>query len=265
MNPNWLKQTVEKPLFDSLLWSRPENKQYAGKVTVIGGNLHGFAKTVNSYQLLLDAGLGQVTVLLPKPIQKIIGHISTDLVFCPSTDPGSFGSESLDSLLDYSSTADGIFLSGELSSNSETLIVFEKLISHLTKSVIVTDDSIDLILNLDISLVNRQNMIYVGSLDKIQKLATKLRSPSPITSTIVLSNLVEIVQKISSENKINLATIHDDYVIVSSNGRVSTTKIEEVKNKDVFRLVHHCIAWVIQNPEQKFEALSCAAITYQTI
>src|SRR5665213_2235317 len=158
MSPNWLKQTVKEPLYDSLLWSRPENKQYAGKVVVIGGNLHGFAKTVNSYQLLLNAGVGQVTVLLPKPIQKIIGHISPDLIFCPSTDSGSFGSESLDSLLEYSSSADGVFLSGELSSNSETLIVLEKLVGHTLKPMIITDDSIDLIMHLDISLVNRSNI-----------------------------------------------------------------------------------------------------------
>ena len=265
MNPNWLKQSVDKPLFDSLLWSRPENKQFAGKVAIIGGNLHGFAKTVNSYQLLLDAGLGQVTVLLPKPIQKIIGHISTDLVFCPSTDSGSFGSESLDSLLDYSAPSDGIFLSGELSSNSETLIVFEKLISRILQPIIITDDSIDLILHLDLSIANRQNMIYIGALDKIQKLATKLKYPVPITSSIVLSNLVEIVQKISAEYKISLATIHEGFVVVSSNGQVSTTKIEDSKNQDVFRLVHHCVAWVIQNPNLKFEALCCAAVTYQTI
>jgi hypothetical protein len=265
MSPNWLRQTIEKPLFDSLLWSRPENKQYAGKVVVIGGNLHGFAKTVNSYQLLLNAGLGQVTVLLPKSIQKIIGHISTDLVFCPSTESGSFGSESLDSLLEYSSAADGVFLSGELSSNSETLIVLEKLVSHFIKPTIVTDDSIDLLLHLDISLVNRANMVYVGTLDKIQKLATKLKSTDPITSSIALSNLVEIVQKISSENQLSLATIHQGYVLIASGGKVSTTKIESDKDRDFIKLVHPCVAWVIQNPENKFEALTCAAITYQTI
>jgi len=265
MSPNWLKQTVKEPLYDSLLWSRPENKQYAGKVVVIGGNLHGFAKTVNSYQLLLDAGLGQVTVLLPKPIQKIIGHISPDLIFCPSTDSGSFGSESLDSLLEYSSSADGVFLSGELSSNSETLIVLEKLVGHTLKPMIITDDSIDLIMHLDISLVNRSNMIYVGTLDKIQKLATRLKSPDPITSSLALSNLVEILTKFSLENKISLATIHQGYAVVASGGRVSSTKIEAGSDQDIFKLVHYCVAWVIQNPDSKFEALSCAAITYQTI
>jgi hypothetical protein len=265
MNTNWLKQTVNSPLFEGLIWSRPETKQYAGKVVVIGGNLHSFSKTVNSYSLLLSAGLGQVTVLLPKPIQKIIGHISTDLVFCPSTDSGSFGSEALYDLVDYSSASDGVFLSGELSSNSETLIVFEKLVSLVSKIMIITDDSIDLILHIDVSLINRTNMIYVGSLDKIQKLATKLQSPDPITSSLALSNLVEILQKLTQDNKLSLATIHQGYVVIASSGDVSTTKIENSSDKDIFKLVHHTVAWTIQNPDAIFNALSCAAITYQTI
>jgi hypothetical protein len=265
MNPSWLKQTISLPLYENLLWSRPENKQYAGKVVVIGGNLHSFAKTVNSYQLLLKAGLGQVTVLLPKPIQKIIGNISTDLVFCPSTDSGSFGSESLDSLMDYSSLSNGVFLSGELSSNSETLIVFEKLISLVSKPVIVTDDSIDLLLHFDLSQVNRPNMIYVGGLDKIQKLAIKLKSSNPITSSLALSNLVEIVQKLSLDNKLSLVTIYQGYVVIANAGKVSTTKIEDENNEDIFKLVHYCVAWVIQNSGSVFEALNCAAINYQTI
>ena len=39
----WHKQTSSKPLFPELIWSRPENRQLAGKLLIIGGNLHGFA------------------------------------------------------------------------------------------------------------------------------------------------------------------------------------------------------------------------------
>jgi len=265
MNPNWLKQTVDKPLYDNLLWGRPENKLQAGKVLVIGGNINSFAKTVNSYQLLISAGIGQVTILLPRPIFKVIGQISTDLIFCPSTDSGSFNSQSLDNFIDYTSSADGIFLSGELSNNSETLVVIEKLISRVTKPIILSDDSIDLALHLDDNLLNRNNMIYVGNLDKFQKLFSKLKSTDAITSNISLSDLVRVMQTFSQKNLVSLVTIHNDYVIVASRGQVSTTLIDKPENRDIFKLVHHCVCWIIQNPETKFQALSCSAITYQTI
>jgi len=265
MNPNWLKQTVANPLYDNLLWSRPENKLHSGKVVVIGGNSHSFAKTVNSYQLLIKAGLGQVTVMLPKPISKIIGHISSDLIFCPSTDSGSFSSQSLDNFLDYSDFSDGIFLSGELSNNSETLIVIEKLIERITKSIILSDDSIDLALQLNEHILSRDNMIYVGDLGKIQKLLTKFKSTNAITSSISLSDLVRLTQIFSSKTPISLVTIHDGYVVVAKNGQVSTTQIDKHEFVDITKLVHHCVCWVIQYPEDKFKALSCAAISYQTI
>ena len=108
MNDNWLKQTLKEPLFDNLLWSRPENKLHAGKVLVIGGNMHGFSKTVNSYQGLINAGIGQVTVLLPKSVKKILGHISSDVIYCPDTDTGSFGPESFADMLEYGNLNDGV-------------------------------------------------------------------------------------------------------------------------------------------------------------
>ena len=39
----WHKQTAENPLYEDVLWARPENKHGAGKLLVVGGNLHGFA------------------------------------------------------------------------------------------------------------------------------------------------------------------------------------------------------------------------------
>jgi NAD(P)H-hydrate repair Nnr-like enzyme with NAD(P)H-hydrate dehydratase domain len=265
MNPYWLKQTVDKPLYDNLLWSRPENKLQAGKIVVIGGNINSFAKTVNSYQLLISAGVGQVTILLPKPIFKVIGQISTDLIFCPSTDSGSFSSQSLDNFIDYTSSADGIFLSGELSNNSETLILIEKLINRVNKPIILSDDSIDLALHFDNSLLNRNNMIYVGNLDKFQKIFSKLNSTDAITSNISLSDLVRVMKNFSQKNLVSLVTIYNDYVVVASQGQVSTTLINKPIDRDIFKLVHHCVCWIIQNPETKFQALSCSAITYQTI
>ncbi|HEY5268218.1 MAG TPA: hypothetical protein VII94_03735 [Candidatus Saccharimonadales bacterium] len=263
MNNNWLKQTVQTPLYDNLIWSRPENKLHSGRALVIGGSSHGFSKTVNSYERLLRAGIGQVTILLPKSVQKILGHISEDVIYCPSTDSGSFSSEALGDMLDFSNSSDGIFLCGELSNNSQTLVVIEKLITETIKPVVITDDSIDLVLHFDSNIINRDNMIFVGNLDKIQRLLTKLKSDQAITSNIALSNLVEIMQKFTLTNKLCIVTIHQDFVINAKNGVVLTTKIESPKYQSITELIYDIVCWVIQNPENKFEALSCAAITYQ--
>ena len=44
----WQRQTSEKPLFADVLWSRPENRNLAGKLLIAGGNLYGFAAPAES-------------------------------------------------------------------------------------------------------------------------------------------------------------------------------------------------------------------------
>jgi len=56
-NTYWHKQTAEKPLFPDMLWSKPENKSHAGKLLIIGGNLHGFAAAAEAYNQATKAGI----------------------------------------------------------------------------------------------------------------------------------------------------------------------------------------------------------------
>ena len=45
----WHKQTVEKPLFPDILWSRPQNKRQAGKLLIVGGHAESFAAVGEAY------------------------------------------------------------------------------------------------------------------------------------------------------------------------------------------------------------------------
>jgi hypothetical protein len=263
MNNYWLKQTTEAPLYENLLWSRPENKIHAGKVLVIGGNKNGFSKTVNSYQGLLNAGAGSITVLLPKTVKKVLGHISPDVIYCPDTDSGSFGPESYGDMVEYSSGIDGTFMPGELSNNSQTLVVIEKFISGTNKPLIASEDNLDLMLQLNNELLNRTNMIFIAQIDKLQKLLTKLKATQALTSNIALVNLVEVLHNFTSGKRLSIVTIHDGYVIVAKEGIVSSTKIDVLKDLTVFKLANYCTCWVAQNPDSIFEALSCAAVSFQ--
>ena len=89
ITPYWHKQ-FDSPLFSDLLWSRPENKQFAGKLLIIGGNLHGFAAPASAYEQSQRAGIGVARVILPDALQKTIGRIFEAGEFAPSTPSGSF-------------------------------------------------------------------------------------------------------------------------------------------------------------------------------
>ena len=38
----WHQQINDQPLYPDILWSQPEHKSMAGKLAIVGGNLHKF-------------------------------------------------------------------------------------------------------------------------------------------------------------------------------------------------------------------------------
>src|SRR5882762_3047468 len=102
----WYKQTSEKPLYPDLLWSRPENKSQAGKLLIVGGNLHGFAAAGEAYTEAVKAGIGTARVLLPDSLQKTVGRVFEAGEYAPSTPSGSFSRKALAELLDMSGWSD---------------------------------------------------------------------------------------------------------------------------------------------------------------
>src|ERR1700749_1211633 len=115
----WHKQTTDKPLYPELLWSRPENKRFAGKLLIIGGSLHGFTAPAQAYAEALKAGIGSARVLLPDALQKTIGTVLEAGEFAPSTPSGSFSKQALAEALELSQWADGVLLAGDFDRNSE--------------------------------------------------------------------------------------------------------------------------------------------------
>jgi len=61
----WQKQASEKPLFPDIAWSKPEMRSFAGKLAIVGGNKLGFAGVAEAYGTALEAGVGEVRVLMP--------------------------------------------------------------------------------------------------------------------------------------------------------------------------------------------------------
>ncbi|MBI1856731.1 hypothetical protein HY003_03405 [Candidatus Saccharibacteria bacterium] len=127
----WHKQTMDAPLFPDLQWSRPEHKKHAGKLLIIGGNLHGFAAPAEAYIEANRAGVGLTRVLLPDAVKKIAGNILETVDYAPSTPSGSFSRQALADFIEQSAWADSVLLVGDFGRNSETAILLEKFMSKL--------------------------------------------------------------------------------------------------------------------------------------
>ena len=59
----WKKQAPGTPLFPDIEWSKPEQRNFAGRLGIVGGNTLGFAGVAEAYSIARDAGLGQARVL----------------------------------------------------------------------------------------------------------------------------------------------------------------------------------------------------------
>ena len=125
----WQKQGSE-PLFPDLLWSRPERRSAAGKLLIIGGNVHAFAAPAEAFMQAQQAGIGTVRVVLPDATKKLVGKLLEHLEYAPSTPSGSFGQKSLAELLDLAAWSDGVLMAGDIGRNSDTAILLVKFVAN---------------------------------------------------------------------------------------------------------------------------------------
>jgi len=256
----WLKQT-DGPLFEDVLWSRPENKQRAGKLLIVGGNLHGFSAPGTAYSAVVKAGIGTARVILPDKIQKTVGKLIPEAEFAPSTLSGSFSKKALAQILDSAQWADGVLLAGDFGRNSETAILLDSFINKYTGQVTIAQDGLDYFLDKNSPLVNRPSTSSVMNLGKLQKLAKNNRPTTPVMHSMMLADLVQLLHDWTTGNPWAIITKQAGNFIAASGGQVSTTPAPQESNWQV-ELAAHASVWWLQQPSKTFEALSTAIYDY---
>ena len=256
----WHKQTLKKPLFPDLEWSRPENRAFAGKLLVMGGNSQGFAAPAEAYGESLRAGIGVAHALLPDAIQRIVGVIIENADFAPSTPSGSFSQKALLESLTHAAWADGVLLAGDIGRNSETAILLEKFLSKHPGKATLTRDAVDYATSLPQMVINRPETLLVLSLGQLQRLGTAAKFPQPIAFSMDLLRLVDWLHEFTRDFAPHLIVRHLDTLFVAVDGEVSTTPAPAEKPIWRLKTAAHATVWWIQNPQKPFAALSMGAL-----
>ena len=256
----WHRQTKETPLYPDMEWSRPENKLYAGKLLVIGGNLHGFAAAASAYTEAEKSGAGTVRALLPDALRKTVGKVFVAGEFAPSTPSGSFGRQSLAELLAFSAWADGVLLAGDFGRNSETAIVLETFAQKHSGQLTIAKDATDYFAVEPKNILGRADTLLVVSMAQLQKIGVQARFPKAFTYGMDLIRLVEMLHDFTLEYQAHVIVKHLDTLVVAVNGEVSTTKLQA--DRAIWRVTaaSHASVWWMQNPSKPFEALTCAML-----
>lgn len=259
----WHKQGSD-PLFPDLVWSRPENRQHAGKLLIVGGHAHGFAAPAEAFSRAEQAGIGVGRVMLPDHLRSQLVKAQGAVLgteFAPSTPSGSFASEALAELLAAAGWADGVLLAGDFGRNSETAIVLEKFVTKYTGNLVLTQDSVDYFTSNPTPVLDRLATCLVLTMAQLQKLAVHAKFTSAITFGMDLLNLVDTLHTLSSQHAASIIVKHLDTILVAVSGQVSTTKTTD-SLEDGWRVstaARACV-WLLQNPSKPFEALSTSIV-----
>ncbi len=255
----WQKQG-SKPLFPELQWSRPENRQQAGKLLIIGGSGYEFQAPANAYGDALDAGVGVAKVLLPDSMQKTVQHLFPEAEFAPSTPSGSFASAALAQWLDLATWADGVLIPGNLGRNSETTVLLETFLEKYQGQVTLTKDAADLVCQQPLSVLHRPETTLVLAMGQLRQLGSQAHFPRAFTTTMGLVALVEALHEFTKRFALNVVCRFEGHYVVAVDGQVSSTATKD--EKPVWRLetASTTSVWWLQTPSKPFEALTTSVL-----
>lgn len=257
----WQKQTHDKPLYNDLIWSRPENAAYAGKLLIVGGNLYGFKNPASAYTEARRAGIGTSRVLLPDALQKTLGRAFEGGEFAPSTPSGSFNQRALGELLPMAAWADGVLLAGDLGRNSETAILLEKFADKYSGQLTITCDAADYFTTSPQPIMERPETLWVISLAQLQKVAIHLRFTTAFTFDMDLFRFVDALHAFSLQYPAAIIVKHLDNIFVASNGHISSTRLQTELPIWRLKTASHAAVWWLQNPSKSFAGMTTGVLS----
>lgn len=256
----WLKQTPAKPLFPDIQWSKPEQKARAGKLLIIGGHAQGFVAVAETYNTALKAGVGEVRVLLPDSLKKNLPPNLIEATLLPSNPSGGFSKDAWPEFAAGAQWADGILLPGDAGRNSETAVLYEKLIDKTDTPLTITRDAVDLLKNNYAKLVERPNTTLVISFAQAQKLLSSVYYPKIITFSMPLAAFVDIVHKFTMTYPVTLVVLHNENLVVAHDGRVSTTPWTNAMAIWRGNTAANAASYWLWSPAQAFEAITASLV-----
>ena len=260
-NTNWLRQTLAKPYFLDIQWSKPQNRHTAGKPLIVGGNAHVFVAPAIAYAAAQKAGVGTLRVLLPDSTKKQLGQVPPAAEFTPSTASGSFRRQAIAQLHNAAAWADAVLLAGDFGRNSETAIFLETAVHEYEGPLILAQDALDYFLTAGSPILARPSTLLVINLAKLQKLAKNNRPTTPVLQGMSLYELAVVLADWVNSTPAIILTKQGDSLVVAAGGQVSTTPQPQDSNWQI-ELGAFAGVWWLQNLSRPFEAVTTAVWDY---
>ncbi len=215
---------TDKPLFPKVLWNRPINKTSAGRLMLVGGHKNDFQAVQAIYQFCVAAGIGQCTTVLPDSLRTLLQAFD-DTYFVPSSPSGSIGKAATAELLHLATEYDGLSIGANLSNNSETAVVIERLVGEAQKPTCLYLDALDVFSFKPALITNRTDCLILATMPELFKLAGKLKVALAIRPERGLLGRVELAQQVAEAMKASLVCAGKELIVISGGQTSVTTDI----------------------------------------
>ncbi len=222
----WRKQGL-KPLFNEVDTEQPEQKRFAGKMLIIGGNKAAFFAVANAMKEAEKMGVGEVRVLMPSSLRGKVPTTS-EIYFAEAEASGAFGKKSVYEMLVQSEWADVVVLIGDTGKNAETSVVFAEFMKRCEKPIIITRDAVDAAIPdvMNWGVLREAETSLLLTVPQLQKMLRTLYYPKVITLSMPTNQLIEALHKFTiSYPDFCLTTFHNGQLIVAQNGQVITEEL----------------------------------------
>ncbi len=262
MNSNLITQD-SSPVFPDVLWSKPERKDQAGHLLIIGGHSESITPILESYALASSLGAGKISVAIPEALKKSMPG-GPDIIYCDSTTSGSLSKDALPILLQAAQETDMILLPGAMSNNSQSFQLLERLLEKIGKPLVVSGDSLHALLNIKGALDN-PDICAVLNPSQLQHLVKKSGGTTAYTSGASLMQMQQILHDITGKG--SLLALHNKDIWTSTQGRVSKTKRADHIGEFTWQVptATACAVYWMHNPDLPFEAFTTASLDQEML
>lgn len=257
----WRTQDPKKPLFDNLLWSKPEQKSLAGRVGLVGGSKGVFLAVAKAHQTITELG-PEISLVLPADLKPIL-KTTPNVVFSTTNPSGGLSGQALSDLLTLQNSTDSLLLIGDAGKNSETNLLYENFalkIADQTKPVVIARDAVELVSGSFHHIVSQPNFTLIMSFAQVQKLFRSVYYPVMLLHSMTTLKLVEALHKFTITYQPTLVIFHQNQVFIAKDGQVITSPFERANEIWQGIIQAKITCWQTWNPQKPLEATACAVL-----
>ena len=259
----WHRQSTNK-LFNDIDMMAPEQRRFAGKLLIIGGNKGMFFAVASALEAAKKFGVGEVRALMPDALKNQVPS-TPELYFAEAEASGAFGRLALQEMLRQAEWADAVLLIGDSGKNAETSLVFAEFMDKCQKPVYITRDAVETVTPsaADWAMRDYETGLLL-TMPQLQKMLRTMYYPKFITLSMPTNQLVETLHKFTLSYPVAVATFHNDLIIVAEKGEVVTQQISETKLTPISlwsgALLVQAVVARLWNPEKDFYKVFSATL-----